>query len=685
MHSQLCLCLIGLIASSLAFAKSKSLQVNPLITIQYSSPSWNQNAGEIDSAFLIIRDRATKKLVQIRLEETEPDSSIFQGYFNVGIGESAKFAPEVFVPPPGLRQSTDNNKKIFEMIQSGQLKRRAVIKKKLENGQPLLAIYDNPAQAKVALKAYKEELRLTRMQAKLAAGSKGAASDYSKKMKEMDLEASKREVARKNLQLLEAQKLALRRAKFRSLPLPEQERRKARAATNAEEAMGHYQKAEYAQAEEKFQSASELDPEEKSYYFRYGVSQFRVDKLSEALVTLNVAEVAAEQANEKEYYKGLIHYRLQELNMAATKFAKVSKSEDPTLGPSALFYLGMIQFAQEKYEAAKKSFEDVIDTSQDPKMDEQAEAYLDKIASALAFKKLQETKWAVTGTLGVMYDSNVLLSSDAAIDQGTATDIDDYRLLTSGGLTYRPLYTQKHEFSAKLDISLTNSTKDQSATADPYIYDLNLPYSYKTTLWEKAYKVTTKPGYELLYMDYDDSGSKKLAYGSYWLNVDNTFVFAPRWISTLTLEYRVDDSHTTDSVGTSDADSNKYSAKTAQTFLLGADKKHIVMLGLGMIMNSAKGDDKTYDRIEGGLTYVRPIYWGMSWSSSYNLYKVSYDDASTVREDSNSALAMGLSKSLRDWVTWGLNGSYAINDSNVDAYTYSKWLVMTTATFNTRF
>lgn len=679
------MCAVFDLSNANAKSKKKQLKVQKLMSIQYGSPSWNTNAASVDSAFLIIRDRGTGKLVQVNLEETAPDSSVFRGNFNVDLGDE-RLAPEVFIPPENLRQNTDNNRELYAMIQSGKLKRTAVLKKHDENGQPILDLYDDPKQARKALQAYKEELKLVKLQAQLTKQSGNEKSeDYATKIKALELEASKREIMRRQMAQLEAQKLALRKARFRSSPVPEQERRRKQASKVATQAMTHYQNSEYAKAEQKFLAAAELDPENADYYFRYGITQYRLDKFNEALVTLRVSDVEEAQKMEKIYYEGLIHYRLQELEAAARKFEMAGKSKDPTLGPSAIFYLGVIRFSQEQYEVAKKAFEDVLDTSQDPRMDEQAESYLDRIATAMIFKKMRDNKWGLTGTLGFMYDSNVLLSSDSAIDQGTASGEGDYRVLTAAGLEYRPVFSQKHEWSTKVDVSLTNSFDDANAAGDPYLYDLNLPYAYKSSLGSKAWKLTLKPGYELLYMDYDDSGTKKLSFASYWLNIDNSLIVTPRWITNFTLEYRNDDSHTTDSVGSNDADAPKYTAKAGQTFLLGENKKKILLFGLGYIKNAAVGGNKEYNRMEGGLTFVRPVFWSMNWSSSLNMYKVDYPNSDNDRADTNTALGLGLSKPLKPWVTWGLNGSYTKNDSSVTSNTYTKWLVMTTLSFNTRF
>jgi hypothetical protein len=67
------------------------------------------------------------------------------------------------------------------------------------------------------------------------------------------------------------------------------------------------------------------------------------------------------------------------------------------------------------------------------------------------------------------------------------------------------------------------------------------------------------------------------------------------------------------------------------------------------------------------------------------LYKLDYYKGDTGRKDTDLAFTVGVTKPIRDWVTWGLTGVYTKNNSNLTAYAYNKYVVMTTATFNTIF
>ncbi len=659
------------------------------MSIAYGSEAWNTDSREIDSAFLIMRDKSSGKIVQIQLEETEPDSSRFSGQFSVSLGKDERVVPDIYIPPQEMRKSAEDTAKFHALIQKGKLESKPAIWKKNERGQSELDVYDTKEQAAAAAKAYAELQKAQRDMEKkkllkpLTSEIALAAAQQAEKQKSLEamaVAAAKQAAERVRLEQIERQKIAEREATMKALSEQQKAAKKAQAKRLSEEAMAMFNKGDFKGAEAKFKAAAEMDPSDNSYYFKYGVTLYRLDKYNEALVMLRMAKVPAETEAERKYFTGLTYFRLKEYDNAVNSFTPVAASNNPVLGPSAVFYRGVVYFTQEKYELAKADFETVIDTSSDARMDEQAESYLDSIAAALAVKKLQENKFTFMGVLGGMYDSNVLLAPDGT-DQGAAQDVADFRLVTIGDLEYRPIYKEKHELSAKANLTMINSLKDEAARADPYLTNLAVPYSYKGMLGKKGMRITAKPAYEMLYMDPDGAGTKSMILTSYMATVDTTLVMHANWFAGYTVELRMDDSLTADSVGVENADAGKYTVKTAQTFFLDKAKKEALIAALGVVMNAAKGDNKKYNRIEGGVTYSQPTNWGAAWSLGLALYQLDFPDADEKRTDFNTTLSTGLSKPIKDWLVWGVTGSYTKNDSNIAANEYSKFTVMTTASF----
>jgi tetratricopeptide (TPR) repeat protein len=663
------------------------------MNISYSATSWNTDSTRVDSAYLIMRDRNSGKTVLIRLEESEPDSSKFDGQFSVTWGNKERIAPEVFVPPAELRNSTKGHKKLYEMIQATELQPKPTVWKKTEKNQPVLGVYDSREQAETALRTYQEEQRIQqemkrKSRIKPAASTQSLAAaefaEHKAKMERLALEAAKREAERVRLEQLEKERLAERLRQSRMATEQEKAVRREKAEKLARAALAFYNVGDYVNAEKRFKESVDMDPENRTYYFQYGISLYRNQKYNEALVVFRLAQVDDKSELERQYYIGLTHYRLNEFTPAVESFHKVADGKDPIMAPSALFYMGVIQFAQEKYENAKVSFETVIDTSKDPRLDEQAEMYLDRIASQMIFQKMREKKWTLTGTLGALYDSNVLLSTDSSSDQGSSTKQADWRLLTAGDAEFRPLFNEHHEWSVKGNAALINSKDDISASADPFIYNLSLPYSYKGVIGKKGLRLTAKPGYELLYMDPNKTGTKSQVLNSYILLLESTFVMSASYFATYNFEFRRDDSRLDSSIGDEDADANKYSLRTFHSVFLDKSRKEALVGNLGYVKNAAKGMNAAFNRIEAGASYVRPTRWNAAWNMGLSIYKLSFPDADPKRDDFNVTLSTGISKPIRDWVTWGLMGSYIKNDSNLpDSYEYDRWTITTTATFTT--
>lgn len=695
-HLLLALISLNTFAQAPARPAHRPVDAGRLMSITYGEPSWNTDSTKIDSAFLVLRDKSSGKIVQIQLEETEPDSSQFVGQFSVSIGPNEAIQPEIFIPPKELRGKDKDNKKLYEMIKNDKLVRKPVIWKKNERGQAMIDVYDTREQAEAALAAYQDQQNLAKEQAKSklvkAVPSKAAieAAMLAEKKAALDklaMEAAKRESERIRLEQIEKQKLEEREKAAKAATEKERADRRAKAEGLAQDALAAYAEGDFEGAEKLFRMAVDTDPENKSYLYKYGVTLYRNKKYNEALVTLKLAQVKEQEELEKHYYMGLTYFRLAELQNAQDEFSKVATSGDPVLGPSSTFYMGVIYFTLEKWDPAKKSFETVIDNSQDPRMDEEAEAYIEKIANAMAFAKLRDKKFTITGLIGAMYDSNVLLSPDVPSDQGAATNTKDFRLMTVADIEWRAIFNQRHELSPHASANLTNSLKNESASADPFIYNLNVPYSWKGMLWGKGFKLTVKPAEEMLYMaPSSDSSTKVLILNSQYLAVDGTFVMSPSYFATYGLEYRLDNSLLDSSVGINDADASKITARTNHSVFLDKARKEAVIGSLSYTKNQAKGSEKLYNRIDGGVTYVRPTKWNASWSAGLSFYQAKYPNSALGRSDFNTTLSAGLSKPIKEWVTWGATASYTKNNStDTSTYEYSKFVVMTTATFVTDF
>lgn len=661
--------------------------------IIYGSSAWNSTSTQPDSAFLFMRDRKTGKVVKIRLEESEPDSSIFSGTFAVSLAQGSGVDPEIFIPPRNLRDNIEATKKFNELLAEGSIKTKPLVVRTDENGLRVIDVYDTPEQSKKAEVAYAEQERVRKEQERQKRGlskpvlksqdqETAANAEHQKLLNTIALETAQREAERVRLEQIERQKTLEREQQNRSLSDRQRQERRNQANALAEKAMGHYQEGNFASAEEEFRKVVELDPENKSYYFKYGVSLYRNEKFNDALVVMKLSPDEPATVLEKKYYMALIHFRLKELDSAYRLMHDVGADRQSPLAPSAAFYEGILLFSMEKYSEAREPFERVIDLSKDPQLDAQAEKYLDQLQALIAQQNAMKKKWFFNGMLGGTYDSNVLLAPDGETSQGTSTKEDDLRLMAMGDVEYRIKYTPIHEWGLKTMGYYMVSSKDEVSQADPTLYSFSSPYAYKGMALGKGYKLALKPAYEMVYMDADVDGARENILNSMVIGADNTFVMRKNWFSTYTIEFRQDDSLTQDSVNENNADALKTSLKTAQTMILDNTGKRALVANAGYVLNNAQGANKYYDRYELGATVVQPTKWDASWNVGLSFYSLKYAKNSNNRSDRNVTFTTGLTKPVREWVSWNVSGSYSNNASNVSANAYSKYTLIASAIFN---
>ncbi|MBK8203765.1 MAG: hypothetical protein IPK68_16110 [Bdellovibrionales bacterium] len=166
------------------------------------------------------------------------------------------------------------------------------------------------------------------------------------------------------------------------------------------------------------------------------------------------------------------------------------------------------------------------------------------------------------------------------------------------------------------------------------------------------------------------------------MTVDNTFIMSEQWYASYILDVRQDDSLLASSTGDADADATKLSLKTSQMFFRDKTLRKAVIVNLGLVNNAAVGDDKTYLRVEGGVTYIAPARKDDSWNLGLAVYNLNYAKSSDLRKDTNMSLTAGYGHPFNEWALGNLSFNYTNNQSNVSTNQYSKFSVMATGTFN---
>ena len=671
-------------------SSQNNVNVNEPITINYGSSPWNTDSGSIDTAFVFVKDTNSGKIVKILLDETEPDSSKFSGKFYLSLEKGKEVNPQLFIPPQKLKEE-DKDFTFQKLLRQGKIKRKPVVFRNLE-GEKSLHVFDTKKQAINALQVFKEQLKLAQESKSLTKPIPDKSTLEAQRLAEKQLmlaklaqEAANRESERQRKEQLEKQRIEELKRQQLAMKEAEIKARQQEAQKYADQALLSYRDGDYKNARLNFKKATELDPNNTSYYFKYAVSLYRLEQFNEALVIFKVTESVGAELIEKQYYMALVHYRLKELQPALANFQNVQDSKHPILGPSAAFYRGVILFGEEKFKPSKEAFEFVLDTSKDPKLDQKAEEFIEKIARIEMFKANQEKPNVVSGTVGISYDSNVLNSPDSS-DQGTSTNVASPRFLGMGSYERRLIYERTHEWSAKVSSLYMYSTDSGASSADPFLNTVTSPYTLKGKLWGKGHKLTITPGFEALFMDAESNGTRSNILNSITLNISSTLIMSDQLFSTYILDFRNDDSNLTITDNADNSDANKITLKTSQTYFVDSSKKRAWIGNLAYILNNASGDNKTYNRIDAGFTYMAPIKkWDATWTAGLAYYLLNYSKSSDSRKDNNLTASGSLSKPFVKWFTGGLSGNYSTNSSSTATYTYKKYTVMLTGTFNTSF
>jgi hypothetical protein len=372
--------------------------------------------------------------------------------------------------------------------------------------------------------------------------------------------------------------------------------------------------------------------------------------------------------------------KLTESDSALSLLEEVKKTDDKVLAPSAAFYSGVIRYQNEDYDAAKANFEYVLDHSQDPRMDKQAENYIEQIANVMYFKKEAAKKFILTLNGGLVYDSNILLLSSST-STNLPTGLDGYRWAYGGSLEYRAVYTQTNELSALVTLSdMYSEDKNFQPSStfqetDPFYISAALPYRYKGQAFGKGYQMGLTPSFETIHMNVDGTGSRETIVESQVLRNDHTFVMNENWFSTYMIELRHDQSYINPATPADDLTENRITLTTLQTRFIDSKKTQAVIGTLAVSQNNAEGDNQTYFRYDLGASYYAPAWWNMTWTAGLLYYNAYYNKSTAGRKDNDYSLTLGLNKSLTDKLSVNLTGNYTDNNSSDDNFQYNKFTI----------
>lgn len=669
--------------------KRPKVQSQKILEIRYGNAAWNRDPGKIDTASVVLKDSRNGRLVLIRLFEQGPDESLFRGQFRIQWQDDQEFQPEIYIAEQILATEARTDQRLLELVRDNKLPRKAFVLSRDRSGQQSLEVFDSKEQARLALENYRQRMQAEK-QGRAKEESLGrensvlAASMLEQKLRlerqQKNLEA---EAERIRLRQLEEKRQREQLERQQQLQRAERLRREKLAQEKAQQAIELYYQGNFVGAEQNFEQAVELDPNNKSYYYAFAISLYRNEKFNRALVIFDASQGDDIDPLEKDYYRGLCYFRLNDFSLARQSLSPLKISPPHSLSASAAFYEGLSFYAEKKWTEAKESFQWVLDHSQDVKLDEQAESYIEKILRIQAFEKNQAQRHLLTTALGLQYDSNILLNSEdpsSAFPSGQG----DIRYTGIAGYEYRMLFEQKQEWSLRTNLVYIYSQKEINSKADPMLVSLASPYVRKGKWREKAFRSEFLSFYDSIYMDPELGQERRPILDIYGLAWNNTLIQSPKKFTALNL--RIANNLSYNTAGDFDADALQTDIDFNNTWFLDDKNQRALIQESRFTYFNAVGINERHYRITAAVSYLNPLPWGGFTSlSRLALFFADYPDGNENRADTNIQLSYNLTKSLSEHWNWVQGFSYTKNDSSVAARSFSKFVVNSMLTANWRF
>lgn len=666
------------------------------LSVYYENIGWNQNPTIVDSGYLYLRDRDTNEITELKLTETEPNSSIFNIDFPIGVLKQENVAAEVYSVPPTMLTGKDRMDVVKSLVKDKSIKRKPFLLRVLREKGQILDVFDNREAAITAYNEYKKQMGLNENQVESASIIQVTNNEKPVTKKAIDTStlqslfmANENNLASsndKNRELREVLKNIeqKRRQKIKddakTWSTTQVDANNAKATAAIKQGVIDIEAKNFNGSVDNFYKASDLMASNEDVYEQYGVSLFRQQKYNQAIVILELAEPSSERVPEKEFYIGMSYYELKDYEKAVEHFDKVMNTKDKAFSATAAFYKGSALIELHRFDEAQATFQYVLDNSDDPNMDQRAEKYIEYALDRKSLEEKRSNRFFIDGVLGLIFDSNIILAKDQALQQGLVSNQDGWRLLGQFSPKYRPYYSESDEVAVSTDITMLKSfdtgfgSNPTVEKADPMMIGLNVPWTHRTTLDGKGYFFDLIPSYEIISMDLDGKGNEVIT-KSIRGRFNNTLVANKNWIAKTDFFVSSNDS---DILGDStSADSLAGGFKLSSIIILNKDLERYLIPELGYQINDAKAALYNFNRMDMALTYTSSIFESVMWNNRFGYYLANYENG---RVDNNWSITSGVSTRISSHWNWGIMGSYIMNDSTLN--NYNKYNFVTTFSFS---
>ncbi|MGZ6442446.1 MAG: tetratricopeptide repeat protein, partial [Pseudobdellovibrionaceae bacterium] len=265
--------LLSLFVCINGFAKESKISQSQAILVELRDPM-----GEQEEKLIRVKEVESNKVTQLTLQKDVSTPQVWNGSFIIQffVGDNSSKTLDFFDPVTGP---------YFAYISDGGGK--SVQKIILFKTPEELALYEVSMAEEKQKTAEKQEKQIAKqIQVVTPKGSKAPINPeklnqlvrQQERLQETNQVNLEEVQAKKRMALLEQQKKISEEAK---------QKKKSEAAANSKKADALYAAKKYSEAEKLYSIATELDPEEETYFYRYGVSLYKVGNYNKSLAVLS--------------------------------------------------------------------------------------------------------------------------------------------------------------------------------------------------------------------------------------------------------------------------------------------------------------------------------------------------------------------------------------------------------------
>ena len=190
-----------------------------------------------------------------------------------------------------------------------------------------------------------------------------------------------------------------------------------------------------------FQQLVEANPSSGRALLGLGIAQTSLGQYEDALNSLKVAERIMPDNALVYYYQGLVYHQLKAFNQMPALFSR-AMALSPDLTPSARYYTGVAYYQRGLLEEAQKEFREAIAGGEpESELARSAREFLEYKSEP----PKEPRKWDLNLSISEQYDTNVVLLPIGTQPPGGQTGIsrkDDFRTAFYARGEYRPIQTK---------------------------------------------------------------------------------------------------------------------------------------------------------------------------------------------------------------------------------------------------